>query len=40
VSHHFDPSAYNKDLETKRVDKAIGDLAREYEEGELVLRPD
>jgi hypothetical protein len=40
ASSNFDPAAQNKDLETKRVDKAIGDLAREYEDGEIVLRPD
>jgi hypothetical protein len=36
----YNPDTINQDLETKRVDKAIEDLAREYEEGELILRPD
>lgn len=31
---------HRTDLETNRVDKAIQDLAREYEDGELILRPD
>lgn len=35
-----DGADHNKDLDTTRVDKAVGDLAREYEEGELILRPD
>jgi hypothetical protein len=36
----FVPGDRNRDLDTKRVDKALGDLAREYEDGDLILRPD